>query len=510
MKSNEISGDPTQKALTDQRTRRSGEAVFEPVYNERGVIAENYYDLQGLGVLDAAREVYPLPKATGESTLRAVFQSVEIALVNLNDIMGRATADLERGAIGSATVKMFWARGFHRVLTRLSLLPLQLAFMYEDYDSDGVLRIKDSPGFTNYLETLLRFDQVMRQLIKSGDFQMDTALAEKSLESAEFNLVHLIRLCNHESTIWERNLAEVHVPAPVPSYAEFVVAQGMRDAVYDRVLKGDTYFTQFRGLHQIPETLGEEINDRCERAILSIRSSDLQEAVAHLNCINILLEGVIAPLPPMADNLATSDYHDIRENLGLTSGSHSICLRFSMFTDLYTQLTEELTQHVVGRPAKECAEKEVEEAYRRVDSTRFEDSTSWLLHTLVNECLRFRSYIFQWRDEHLHMPRNNLGGESTKSLTGSPDAVKAVKHMRDSARAKDPMLPVLHARGLANEQSLTAMGELTQYLESESSLDNQILAATGHVTQNRFHDVQERLGFFANRCPFSPPPKRKV
>ena len=29
----------------------------------------------------------------------------------------------------------------------------------------------------------------------------------------------------------------------------------MREAVYDRVLTGDTYFTQFRGLHQIPETL---------------------------------------------------------------------------------------------------------------------------------------------------------------------------------------------------------------------------------------------------------------
>jgi hypothetical protein len=108
------------------------------------------------------------------------------------------------------------------------------------------------------------------------------------------------------------------------------------------------------------------------------------------------------------------------------------------------------------------------------------------------------------------MPRNNLGGEFTKSLTGSPDAISAVKHMRDAARAKDPMLPVIRARGLGNEYGITAMGQLTKYLESESSLDREILAATGHITQHRFNDVQERLGFFANRCPFSPPPRRKV
>ena len=39
-----------------------------PTYNERGVIAENYYDLQGLGVLSAARQAYALPKGSPEST----------------------------------------------------------------------------------------------------------------------------------------------------------------------------------------------------------------------------------------------------------------------------------------------------------------------------------------------------------------------------------------------------------------------------------------------------------
>src|SRR5258708_7758018 len=99
---------------------------YEPVYNERGIIAENYHDLQGLGVLEAARQSYPLPKASGESTLRAVFQAAEIALLNLADVIARATADLDRKQFTNSTVKLFWARGFHRLLARLSMLPHEL------------------------------------------------------------------------------------------------------------------------------------------------------------------------------------------------------------------------------------------------------------------------------------------------------------------------------------------------------------------------------------------------
>ena len=127
----------------------------------------------------------------------------------------------------------------------------------------------------------------------------------------------------------------MQVPAQVPSYEEFVASSVIHDAVYDRVLKGDTYFTQFRGLHQIPESLGEEVNDRLEKAIRSVREDRLRDAIDELRCVDILSAPIISSVPPMADSLATMDYHDIRENLGLTSGSHSVCLRFHMFTHLY-------------------------------------------------------------------------------------------------------------------------------------------------------------------------------
>ena len=489
--------------ITTQAQSEPGVAAYELVYNERGVIAENYHDLQALGVLEAARQAYPLPKGSDESTLRALFQAAEIGLINLADLIARATSDLERGAFHTtATVKMFWARGFHRVLTRLSVVPHQLGVMRFNLPNAGKLSVYDSPGFRQYLGRLQEFDQKVMELIDAETLAAGSVIGDRSLDSAEYNFLHLVRVCNHESTIWESNLAEVHVPAPVPSYEEFVVASTVRDAVYDRVLTGDTYFTQFRGLHQIPETLGEDVNDRMEKAIRALRGDHLREAVDELTCINSLVDAIAAAVPPMADNLATSDYHLIRENLGLTSGSHSVGLRFHMFTHLYEELAQELTNCAlrIGPGASP------EEAFRNVAEARGEDDRAWLLDLIGVHCLKFRAFIHEWRDEHLHLPRNNLGGEFTKSLTGSPDAVRAVKQMRDSAWTKDPMTPLVRARRLPQERM--GGGPLSAYLDSAASLDTRILSITGRVTQNRFVQVQERLGFFANRCPFAPPPRR--
>jgi hypothetical protein len=210
----------------------------------------------------------------------------------------------------------------------------------------------------------------------------------------------------------------------------------------------------------------------------------------------------------MADNLATSDYHQIRENLGLTSGSHSVCLRYHMFTDLYEQLAHELVVQLTGRSADEVSEEQIIAAVSRTDRERSGNRRAWLIHLMVNECMRMQSCIFLWRGEHLHMPRNNLGGNHTKSLTGSPDAIKAVWQMYGAAKAKDPMSPIARARGLPGGRRSIPAGPLTRYLSSDESLDRAVLAKTGEITQGRFQSVQERLGFFAGRCPFTAPPRR--
>jgi hypothetical protein len=284
----------------------------------------------------------------------------------------------------------------------------------------------------------------------------------------------------------------------------------MYDAVYDRVLEGDTFFTQFRGLHQIPEILCVEINDRIEGAILEIRAKRPHAAYEHLRCANVLSAGILVSLPPIIDNLVTSDYHNIRENLGLTSGSHSVNLHYHLFRDLYQQLWEALANYIVdGQPCDDRITL-IEATIRRAAETPDSDGDTFLLNLIGNECLQLRTFIGTWRDEHLQLPRNNLGSNKTRSLTGSLDAIQAVKGMRASARTRDPMQPLANARRLSDDRAILAPAPLTEYLEQADSLDALIAEATGTVTQTRFHNVQQRLGVFAKQCPFSPPPRRAV
>jgi hypothetical protein len=480
-------------------------------YNDHGVIAEQYSELQALPVLEAAKDAYSLGTATAESTIRAIFQAAEITLLNLDDLVSRAATDIEQRAFGSAAVKMSWARGFQRVMVQISFLPDQLGVVGQEESPNGALRISDSPALRGYFEALKRFDKRVLRCIETSEIPIEDALAERSLDSAELHLLHLARICNHETTIWERNLARVYIPAVVPSYEEFVVSQGLRDAVYDRVLRGDTFFTQFRGLHQVPEILCTEINDRLEKAILEIRMQCPRPAYEHLRCANILAAGVLAALPPMADNLVTSDYHKIRENLGLTSGSHSVNLHYHLFRDLYQQLWQALGDFVLDGRSNTLGEPQnVDGAIREAIQNRHDGSNAFLFHLLADQCLQLRAFTNQWREEHLQLPRNNLGGSRTKSLTGSLDAIKAVKGMRDAAREKDPMQPLAKARELNNGHMQDAQTSLSSYFESPASLDARILDTTGSLTQKRFQNVQQRLGVFATQCPFTPPPRRVV
>jgi tryptophan 2,3-dioxygenase len=472
--------------------------------NQRGVIAESYEKLQALHILKSTAETHVLLKASPESLIRAVFQASEIALLNLSNLTHRALLDLKEGQINSAMVKLSWFYEFHIVLERLSLIPHKIGFTYDKNSPFGQLSIQESPAFQEYLQALKSFDCSAAQYIKNKHLHLEQTLANQSIDGIEFNLLHLLRIGNHTAKIWEHRLANVFVPTLVHSYEDFVGSVKLHEAVHSMALSGDTFFTQFRGLHQIPEILAKEINDCLEGVIQDIRLSHLQIAVEHMSWINVMTEGILVAMPSIVRNLSTSDYHKIRENLGLTSGSHSIWIRHQLFGELYEQLWKEISTCIAeysGRDRKDSIETMLDE----ISQARFDSPQAWFIYLLCNECLKLRIFIDQWRALHLHLPRNTLGGNSTKSLTGSNDAIQMTEHMRTIGREKDPMLPLARSRKLIEQGVAEQVGALTNYLESGVSLDTMLLKATGDVTQQRFNDVQKRTGFFSQKCPFTPP-----
>jgi hypothetical protein len=437
--------------------------------NRRGVIAATYDELQSVPGLRAAREARSLAKASPESSVRAVLQAAEIALLNLVDLQGRAAADVDQRAYGTASVKLSWAGGFHRVLLMLGIVVQRFGRRVRG----TTLHVGDSPAFLRFLETLQTFDRS----VAARDLPIRDLLADDSFDRAECRLLHLARMQAHEATIWEAAFGAVRVGEDA-SYDEYVAAEELRKAVEEMRLEDDTFFTQFRGLHQIPEILAAEVNDRLETAIRLVRERDDGGAVGQLDDANALMQVIVACVPAMADNLATADYHRIRENLGVTSGAHSAALHYHLFHDLYSQLATAIVELGGG-----------------------DDATS-----LLDRALQLRALIDCWRVLHMHLPRNNVGGVATKSLAGSPDAIEAVRSMRGGAALADP-LRHLAADADAGEPRESA---LQHYLQSDLSLDSRLLAATGEITKKRFADVQRRSGIYAEPPPFVPPPKRTV
>ena len=86
------------------------------------------------------------------------------------------------------------------------------------------------------------------------------------------------------------------------------------------------------------------------------------------------------------DNLATSDYHKIRENLGLTSGSHSVGLHFHLFRDLYQQLWEALAGSLSEGRAGAVNYEMLCAAIRRATEQRYQDARAFLFYLLGNGC----------------------------------------------------------------------------------------------------------------------------
>ncbi len=429
------------------------------VENHLGPIAATYDELQSLPTLGRTQERYFLRPSSAAAVHRAILQSVEVALYNTTDLLNRATADLVRGDLGCASLKMGWIYGFQRILTVLSLTANQAPLT----NAKKTIHIGESKPYRLTLEALQRFDHAIVATVPKE--RLTTVLGSGNLDESTFRVLHLSRIASHEITIWDHALSQIRISAHI-GYDNLVCPEIIEAAFQDRSLKGDTYFAQFRALHQIPELVGAVLAAHLRVAIQLLSKRRYEAATLRLRIANLLSAIVSACLRPLIEQLVQADYHRIRENLGMTSGSHSAILHDQLLTTIYEQLAGDVAS---AARTDRCLP----------------------LRRLMEECQTFRVFVHNWRAEHLHLPRNNLGGDRTRSLIGSPDALKAVETMCRAAVERDP-LRIGENRGSADvSQSLTA------YLSGEASLDRLILRHAGDATKSRFPHVQARIGIFS-------------
>jgi hypothetical protein len=220
-----------------------------------GVIAFTYDDLHAVDHLRHAREISLASLGSQDRRLRTIFQAVEVALLNLTDLTKRAIRDLASGSISAAVVKSAWITGFHRVLDSLSQIPVRLPCQeIAACGGSAVISVQASSAFAAYFAAAQELDAALLNHFDRTAL-LETVLAERSLDDPLFRLLHDARVAMATAVCLERRLTGLRVESEPSSLDAWTAANELRRAVFDRQLADDTFFTQFRGLHQIPEIL---------------------------------------------------------------------------------------------------------------------------------------------------------------------------------------------------------------------------------------------------------------
>lgn len=471
-------------AATDLQIVKMGKSNTRQI-NNKGPIAKSYKELQALPKLEKANNFYPVRKASPWSITKSILQSSEIGIQNLNGLVQRIIVDLKHDRIQEAVVKMGWVKDITRLMLVISNYTNSPYYLKP---LNGNLIKSTDRGNVDLENSLKKLDNKLINMLKR--------LSENSSNPLEtqrdflYKLSCLYRVTAYEIALFDNNLSKVQIPKNT-SYSNFIGLKYLNLAIREPHLKGDTFFTQFRCIHQIPEILTSELNSHLQIAISNILKKKNQEAHKKLCIANSLFSIAVEALFPIVNNLTHDDYHKIRRNLGLTSGSHSVNIHFTLFRDIYSQLASNFISLYWSDLA----------SYKKIISQDYE------LKLIEIELLKLRNSIRLWRELHLHLPRTNLGEHEIKSLIGSKEAVEAARKMQINANQKDPLNKVA---ALYQDDYLVDTSTLSAYIMSKKSLDFYIGLEIGKITQKRFSDVQNRKGIFSDKPKFKNPKAKKA
>lgn len=433
--------------------------------NSVGPIASSYEQLQSLPALLAiVDDVQYLVRGGRWQAVRAMYQCAEIVVITLEAL---GTQLMDRIAVGDTIGvrrSITWQTAFARAWVALACKAKDFTGEAGEGSSPGVgvLDATVSPNWTLLQDTERDLARAILAAMKTSQsiFVND--------EEVRLGLLNYSMLQRIGSEYLQAEAAPAH-------HDEFVRPSDLRKVVYERLLSEPTVFMQFRSAHQIPEIIAVALNDHIESSIEAVRSAEIPEALRFLRRAERLADLLAESASILSENLTTSEYHAIRENLGLTSGSHSVALHYHLMRDLYPRLESD------------------------VRSVRWR-GPAILTDLLTTQTRSIGLHIDRWRLQHLKLPRNNLGGAGTgtRSLTGSKDAVTVVGRMRDRS---------LGALGTTERQVRRA----TDWTGSDLALaavESRLLELVSEGTKKRFTDVQERTGYFSSSVGFDPPEVR--
>ncbi len=482
------------------------EDALEAYYFDVGAsVLGSYASLHALPHIDAAITQHSVDAPSYNATKKAIFQCAEIAMQNMILLLDRLSDNLEEKSYERAAVNMLWLGAYHETLAKVTGITLRQG--RSGHDKDVMLDITDSPTHAELIAARQRCDVVIHALNEEDIVSVDIFMTNNRMDNPLYRTLHHTVLGNSLSDYWSRILASPSAQTESLSpdrhdrsaaYVEFVGTAHLKQAVTQlQVVDRDGYFTQFRGLHQIPEIMVDLGIKHIRQAMADIHDGHLAHAAYHLATTMPYFAIMRDAVLPMQRSLSTGAYQDFRPFLGETSGSHSENLRKTTFLRLYPELWEALEARVAARAA--LAGRSVEEEIRFIDENRFNEDDREAMHLaqIFDHVADFRATVLEWTLHHFNFVRTQLGTIAS-SISRSPKGADVAEHFLEMRHGEehDPYVPLLNARGIPAYTPTPPVNSLAHYhkkgANDNPSGDQLLLGLISGATQETFQDVEKR------------------
>jgi hypothetical protein len=423
------------------------------LWNELGPIAATYEELQGIPRLDQAFEQRPWNLDPDALTVRTILQCLALLYLNFADLCDRQL----KHTLPDNIARFHQHTAWHLSLLRYGLSLIEHALSISP-PADAV-PCPTGPAFSRYFEG---YSEVCQAYIRHLDHHPPASndISNCMLTNPHAAVAHNLKNIYLFQQILLSRLSILRVDHRYKEGWDAILNTAHLDAVFaEPRLIGDTYFSQFRLLHQIPELLA-----RCahERTALSLTDTE-SLSIVHILRLRDQYRLVTESTQTMLHLMTPCEYHQIRLNLGVTSGSMSNQLRQCFLKSDVSAI------EIAGRSLIEKSPR---------------SSEAHFLKTLLDQ---IRLEALSWRDYHLGFPRNVLGGFGTKSLIGS-DAVNVALAWRNEEIRHGS----LHRYADAAVDFMSGKAPL----EHSKRLDDRLLQITAEVTKDVFPHVENRTGIY--------------
>jgi tryptophan 2,3-dioxygenase len=499
--SNEDAYEALKKSgLTDEQIKKKSENLLQNGKPSEYRFQASYGDLHGIFHLDDANKEFDLSNNPKAAIKRAILQAMEVAILNIQDLSPRVAEDVKNNELNKALEKFGWVSDFSETLRALCSLERQIPS-----PGRGIkLTVKDHSAVAE--GTLKDLEEVLYKSISDAGLITEEQL-NLGLSSPPTKFLQQGSLNQSYTDIWSNKT--VNIPDIIPTknedeksfYKRFVGTEHINLAVNEITQKGDNFLKQFKAFHQISEVLVKLANNLLCKSIKTLLSDSknevaVEDAMQNTDISLLLLKIIPENVKPILNNLGVKQYQDIRDSLGITSGSYSNNIREGLFTPLHELFFQTVYCKVMGTNEKGYDPEQLQLKLNDVFTNPSANPKTSQNYRLAMQALKLDAVVTDWRDLHLQLVKTQIGANS--SISGGLVGIKSAVSFILASEKIQFTPPIYIASGVEPRIAKSAKQIVTEILNPKTFV-GKVGSTTGAFVGKLSKDVNDRVKDFNDR-----------